>query len=280
MKFGIFLALVALVVGLSLAKPKEDNLMEESSGQDLQNMDSRIVGGEVSPKDKYPHQVSLQKFKFLKGWQHFCSGSIIGARKIVTAAHCLRDYNRKWWWTYRIVAGAHNIAQKERTQQIGRFGRVLLHPNYSRSALDNDFAVVYTRKPLELNHYVNITQLPTPGAIQMGNCTASGWGVTNSGRPSVELRYVNMSIVTPMQCKAIYNQISPSVITDSMMCAKGGPNIEGLCFGDSGGPLMCREVQGPVMKGISSWIYDTCGSATYPAVFADVSTARQWIDSV
>lgn len=55
--------------------------------------DSRIVGGFDAPWHTVPWSASL---RFIPsdgnfGYGHFCGGSLINNRTILTAAHCLRD---------------------------------------------------------------------------------------------------------------------------------------------------------------------------------------------
>lgn len=49
--------------------------------------DSRIVGGNDAPDGAYPYQVSI---KNAKTGNHFCGGSIITPKTVLTAGHCIK----------------------------------------------------------------------------------------------------------------------------------------------------------------------------------------------
>ena len=49
----------------------------------------RIVGGHDAPNHKYPYLVSL---RINKDGKHFCSGSILNERWVLTAGHCVLKY--------------------------------------------------------------------------------------------------------------------------------------------------------------------------------------------
>jgi secreted trypsin-like serine protease len=56
-------------------------------GTDM-NINRRIVGGDFSDKNQFPHQVAI-----LTNGRFYCGGSIISPDWVLTAAHCLADPN-------------------------------------------------------------------------------------------------------------------------------------------------------------------------------------------
>jgi secreted trypsin-like serine protease len=84
-------------LGLSLIS----QLMGSSYEEENNVGQSKIVGGETSPVN-YPYQVSLQMesrggagfffFQQRSNYSHFCGGSILNAKYIVTAAHWYKNH--------------------------------------------------------------------------------------------------------------------------------------------------------------------------------------------
>lgn len=57
------------------------------------------------------------------------------------------------------------------------------------------------------------------------------------------------------------------------------------CGGDSGGPLRCFHTKNHrtntlLLVGVVSWGDSECGSSAKPGVYARVTSARKWIESV
>ena len=52
------------------------------------HISNRIVNGKEAPLGAFPYQVSLRK-----DFRHRCGGSIINNRWILTAAHCVQEYD-------------------------------------------------------------------------------------------------------------------------------------------------------------------------------------------
>lgn len=89
----------------------------------------RIVGGEDAKIGEFPYQVSLQWGHFPDRFEHFCGGSIINERWILTAAHCLEEV--RYIGDFVIKAGKHNLTEKEESEQIIAVDSDYIHDLYA-----------------------------------------------------------------------------------------------------------------------------------------------------
>uniref|UniRef100_A0A3B1IIW9 Peptidase S1 domain-containing protein n=1 Tax=Astyanax mexicanus TaxID=7994 RepID=A0A3B1IIW9_ASTMX len=97
----------------------------------LEEVEGRVVGGEVAKPHSWPWQISLQ---FLSGssYHHTCGGTLVKKGWVMTAAHCV-DRQR----TFRVVLGDHNISQHEGKEQYISVSRVYVHPNWNSNMISN-----------------------------------------------------------------------------------------------------------------------------------------------
>lgn len=97
---------------------------------------TNIVGGSEIDISTVPWQVSL---KNVAQWnQHFCGGSIISSRWILTAAHCVYGKSVN---NIKIHAGSTNQTQLTNGQYINA-SQIIIHPNYNSTNSDNDIALI------------------------------------------------------------------------------------------------------------------------------------------
>ncbi|CAB3379986.1 Hypothetical predicted protein [Cloeon dipterum] len=221
----------------------------------------RIIGGTNARAGEVPWQVSLQK----RGY-HFCGGTIVSRKHIVTAAHC----STKYMFDVFVVAGSIN-------KNTGiRFGvrSFKIHPDYPYGKLNpNDIAVWEVDSPFIWSENIKPLRIANSTRVQDGwLMTVSGWGKTDHAYPDY-LQKVEVRIVNKDKCNKLYRAKFHIPIFENNICA-GGEGKDS-CFGDSGGPL----VKDGVLHGIVSWGDSDCGS-TIPGVYTEVASFANWINSV
>jgi len=224
-----------------------------------------INGKNVDRPGKYPWQVSLQQ----RGSRfHFCGGSIVAPRWIVTASHCLEKAQTG---NTQVTVGLHDQNRRYGTPRDYAPRRFILHRQYKFPL--NDIALI------ELSQAINYNQHTQPIALarngEMGpqhHCVITGWGNTighQSSAPNT-LQETDIKIVDRARCRSDVRQ-------NDVVCLYNGRS--GSCQGDSGGPLACWDGRQWKLAGATSWGLKHCPVRTAYSVYADVGYFYNWIMS-
>ena len=223
----------------------------------------KIVGGVEATVGEFPYMVSLQS-----SGGHFCGASLIKPDWVLTAAHCVRGGR-----IARVVIGLHSQKNLQGTE-IFQAAKLIAHPRYNSSTMDNDFALVQLNgkssfKPVALNDVeIEIGQ-------EIIESVTAGWGYTREGSWTISdtLQKVTVPLVSQAECNKSYN----NQITSTMICAGLAEGGKDSCQGDSGGPLVVHEENGDhVLVGVVSW-GEGCARPKKYGVYAKVSSAIEWI---
>merc|ERR1712168_604772 len=102
-----------------------------------------IVGGYDVKRGSFPWQVSIQS------WGHFCGGTIINKRWILTAAHCFTRGSSG----VKIVAGEHNLRYTEGSEQKIYVQRHFTHPAYGSRNQKNDITLLKLSQDIRFDSY-------------------------------------------------------------------------------------------------------------------------------
>uniref|UniRef100_G1LG04 Transmembrane serine protease 9 n=1 Tax=Ailuropoda melanoleuca TaxID=9646 RepID=G1LG04_AILME len=260
--------------------PECDDRVDCSDGSDEAHCDcglqpgwktaGRIVGGVEASPGEFPWQVSLRENN-----EHFCGAAVIGARWLVSAAHCFNGFQDPREWV--AYAGTTFLSGAEASTVRARVARITLHPRYNPDTADFDVAVLQLHSPLPFGRHVQPVCLPAATHVfpPRRKCLISGWGYLREDflvKPET-LQKATVQLLDQGLCASLYGHS----LTDRMLCAGYLDGKVDSCQGDSGGPLVCEEPSGRFfLAGIVSWGIG-CAEARRPGVYARVTRLRDWI---
>ncbi|XP_036401495.1 transmembrane protease serine 9-like [Megalops cyprinoides] len=233
--------------------------------------DSGIVGGREAKPHSRPYMVSLQN-----NGHHVCGGLLIRKDFVLTSGHCLlisslSPRSRP----LEVVLGAHNISEREATQQRIEVEKYHKHPFHSKPRQrDYDIMLLKLKTNARLNKYVKVIGLPKKdGNIpEKTKCSVAGWGLKRPGGVTESvLQETNLTILNNSKCKYIWKKY---FFIKQMICTHSGST--GICQGDSGGPLIC----GTKPQGIAAFTAPECNDARYPNIYMKIPFFIPWIKEI
>lgn len=214
---------------------------------------SAVVGGERVATADAPWAVSLQNpYTGRDGKErtrHFCSATVIGPRKVLSARHCFEQLDS---WATRVVVGTDApVTVPGRKVAAARIW--LQKPlDYDLAELDRgaDIAVVETTADLG----VPALPLAAPGSTLPGGTSVwpYGFGHTKVSDYDIEepalLRRAEMRLYTASQCSETDAAAEPWVLCAGRF---DGPLSGVLAPGDSGGGLLHLGAAGAEVVGVN-----------------------------
>ena len=223
----------------------------------------------------FPAMVKLKMVYQHDGYAEIehCGGTVIDSRYVVTAAHCVKAKDGTQWDRIEIVAGDHSL---DSTKVITRTAHQAVCHAGADDYLSNDIAIVKLDQPLpkEITP-ATIDDFRRPTVKPGGIAVAAGWPVTGAKAGQTSLQKVPLS-VTDVEWPGFITVTSPT------------GRIEGVCQGESGGPLLSRingyqSIAG-VLSGIEPGTNDhtgePCMKAGYDMYYTPIAAYRDWIEDV
>ncbi|CAH3176408.1 unnamed protein product, partial [Porites lobata] len=233
-----------------------------------------VLGTKTKPGG-WPWQVSIKH----QSQGHWCGGSVIDQRWIITAAHCFDGQDHK---DFTVVAGDHHLNTSDGFEQDIFIRGLYKHPRHNINSIYNyDVALLKLNTTLQYNDRVLPVCLPKTDFATGWKCFVTGWG--KYGKWSTKqnfkvLKQAKLPLVSRITCKRRYRNWHSFGyrVTKRMRCAgypKGGDSV---CNSDVGGPLVCEKNRKWYLMGVASWSAG-CGRYEGYGVYADVLKLKKWI---
>jgi secreted trypsin-like serine protease len=215
-----------------------------------------VVGGSTTSTSAYPFMMQITD---ARGGQ-FCGGSLVAARKVVTAAHCVTGETPR---SIRVVGGRTYLNATNGT--VARVSRIWTDPGYKNAARGDDVAVLTLSRPMPYRPVPYVSAADTDVYTAGTTARVLGWGATTANGPSAnQLRTATVPVVSDESCRSSYGS---DYVASDMVCAGYSSGGVDTCQGDSGGPLLVRGV----LAGITSW-GEGCAEAGHPGVYTRLAT--------
>ncbi|XP_020912661.1 transmembrane protease serine 3 [Exaiptasia diaphana] len=237
----------------------------------------RIVGGtNVTTVGQWPWQITIQ---VKHAGFHFCGGSIIKPRWIVTAAHCFKENANPS--RYSVTAGELNLEKQEGDEQVMEIAKIIRHSEFNKTGhTEYDIAVLKLKNKITFNDKVRPICLPTKRFLDGKICWATGWGHAKPRKigeqpvGSTTLKQVKFPLVSDKECRSRYSNMTSTVI-----CGGYKLQSKGACQGDSGGPVTCKNKDGVWdLAGVVSFGLNGCAQKNTYDFFTNMAKFKKWVE--
>lgn len=227
---------------------------------------TRIFRGYPAFSGQFAFYAGIETQKLTENTYGHCGGTLISDQWVITAAHCLN--NTKRLAVYLGTSSADDPFGLGRKNFRLDKDAIHIYPGYSSAYAWNDIgiylkniefvyicwtvshinftsiriALIQLPEKVQFTQKIHAVHLPTecmPPATS--DVIAVGKGAKgNHGPISQEINFAAMKIISLNKCRSESTGLPTIFFRRGIFCARNNHNLQNLCEGDSGGPLISR----------------------------------------
>lgn len=163
-----------------------------------------------------------------------CAGTVLTNNTILTSAHCLQNKTESSVTVRQISS--------PRTNRSHQIDRIILHPAFNNSTLENDIAILKIKGTL-IRPWAKI-RLSNSSIIDPLNyyqdCNVISWFARDHQILKAKLTQVHLVLIPKDNCVKRFEDSRGSIKGKEKICGYYNHNM-GDCFFGTGGPVLCKS---------------------------------------
>ncbi|KAF2898155.1 hypothetical protein ILUMI_08025 [Ignelater luminosus] len=201
-------------------------------------------------KGQFPYAISVQYWGF-----HYCSGALLSPTWVISSGQCF-SHRPEIVDGLTLVAGMVNITDPNVEER--NLSKIILHERFyvhdKCRLLTNDIALLKPVSQFPITSVIKPVKLPRPRQTFKGMATLIGWTSHRFG--VISLKYVKARLLFAKRCTRNHLPVGMgyNFYYKSMICAKPIDTTITLCVGNTGSPLLYKNI----LIGLSSTGANPC----------------------
>jgi len=258
------------------------NFVKEFNKQKRLRAKLKLYGGSTASEKKFNWVVQISEIGYRQG---HCTGAIINADWILTAAHCFWKEDMPNVIDYEHVTTTYDVKLGHDTRLQRQSFKIseIFHPEEAYS----DIVLIRLEKSIDFaTTKAGVVCLPSENWNKYEEqnyydtkCYAAGFGYRNNREKSNNLQEATFPVTS---CRIYQSFIRDEFGTEKILCSRQNhKGSHALCQGDSGGPLFCLHQDQPMLVGVAR---TSTGCESQPnyghATFTNVAWWNKWMRQV
>ncbi|XP_036102032.1 probable inactive serine protease 58 [Molossus molossus] len=196
-----------------------------------------------------------------------CTGVLIHPLWVITSSSCNLP-------NLKVVLGVTNPSSvSEENVQVVGYEKVINHPHFVITSIENNLMLIKLNKHVEVNDYVKLVSLPKEPVTEDTMCTVSTWAYNmyNVFKDPDSLQNVNISVISKTQCEDVYKRYH---VTKHMLCLGIVPGRRLPCREVTAAPAVCNGT----LQGILAFV-DGCTLRADAGIYTRIFNYVPWIEN-